>query len=123
MVYRFNWFSFGFAQNKIISTKLCALLRPSPVSSSTRLDTPGVAITTGYVAIPPRAITDPDSREFSDSLLFKPTDTGRNLNSTCPLLRTPHDLRYGRPRQAPVYLASHTHGTVGLCEAGSSRLQ
>ena len=87
MVYRFNWFSFGFAQNTIISTKLCAISRPSPVSSSTHLDDPGVAIATGYVAIPPRTLTDPDSREFSDSFLFKPTDTDRNLNSTCPLLR------------------------------------
>ena len=40
MVYRFNWFSFGFAQNKFISTELCALSRPSPVSSSTHLDAP-----------------------------------------------------------------------------------
>ena len=78
MVYRFNWFSFGFAQNKFISTKLCAISRPSPVSSSTHLDDPGVVIATGYVAIPPRDLTDPDSREFSASLLFKPTDTGRN---------------------------------------------
>ena len=128
MVYRFNWFSFGFAQNKFISTELCALSRPSPVSSSTHLDAPGVHSIAGYVAIPPRALTDPDSREFNDSLLFKPTDTGRNLNSTCPLLRTPHALRYGRPRQASVYLASHTHGpcrksNTGLCEAGSQRLQ
>ena len=76
MVYRFNWFSFGFTQNKmIISTKLCAISRPSPESSSTHLDAPGVHSTAGYVAIPPRALTDPDSREFSDSLLFKPTGT------------------------------------------------
>ena len=82
---------------KATENRLCAISRPSPVSSSTHLDAPGVAITTGYVAIPPRALTDPDSREFSASLLFKPTDTGRNLNSPCPLLRTPHALRIWAP--------------------------
>ena len=108
---------------KVTENRTCVHPCSSPVSSRPHLDAPGVHSTAGYVAIPPRALTDPDSREFSDSLLFKPTDTGRNLNSTCPLLRTPHALRYGRPRQATVYLASHTHGTVGLCEADSSRLQ
>ena len=43
-----SWFigliglGFRFTQNKSTSTELCALLRPSPVSSSTRLDAPGV---------------------------------------------------------------------------------
>jgi len=45
-----------------ISTKRCALSRPSPVSSSTHLDAPGVYSVAGYVAIPPRALTDPESR-------------------------------------------------------------
>ena len=53
----------------------CALPYPPPVSSNTPLDAPGVHSTAGYVAIPPRALTDPDSREFSDILLFKPTDS------------------------------------------------
>ena len=76
-----SWFigliglGFRFTQNKSTSTELCALPRPSPVSSSTHLDAPGVPSTAGYVAIPPSALSDPDSREFSDSLLFKPTGT------------------------------------------------
>jgi hypothetical protein len=75
-----SWFigliglGFRFTQNKITSTELCALPRPSPVSSSTHLDAPGVPSAAGSVAIP-RALSDPDSREFSDSLLFEPTDT------------------------------------------------
>ena len=75
-----SWFigliglGFRFTQNKITSTELCALPRPSPVSSSTHLDAPGVPSAAGSVAIP-LALSDPDSREFSDSLLFEPTDT------------------------------------------------
>ena len=107
---------------KVTENRTCVHSCPFPVSSRPHLDAPGVHSLAGYVAIPPRALTDPDSREFSDSLLFKPTDTGRNLNCTCPLLRTRTLSDMGRPRQAPVYLASHTHGTVGLCKAGSSRL-
>ena len=34
----------------------------------------------------------------------------------------PHALRYGRPRQAPVYLASRTYGRTGLREARLPRL-
>ena len=34
-----------------------------------------VSCVAGYVAIPPRALSDPDLRKFSDSLLFEPTDT------------------------------------------------
>jgi hypothetical protein len=76
-----SWFigliglGFRFTQNKSTSTELCELPRPFPVSSSTHLDAPGVPSTAGYVAIPPRALSDPDSREFSDSLLFESTDT------------------------------------------------
>jgi hypothetical protein len=46
----------------LISTEQCALRSPSLVSSSTHLDAPGVPSVTGYVAIPPRALSDPDSR-------------------------------------------------------------
>jgi len=46
-----------------------------PRSSSTHLDAPGVPSVVGYVAIPPRALSDPDPRKFSDSLLSEPTDT------------------------------------------------
>ena len=99
MVYRFNWFSFGFAQNTIISTELCAISRPSPVSSSTHLDAPGVAIATGYVAIPPRVLTDPDSRAFSDSLLFESTDTvpGPELTQHLPFTRAPERSQLWSP--------------------------
>ena len=47
-----SWFigliglGFRFTQNKSTSTELCAISRPSPVSSSTHLDAPGVAIAT-----------------------------------------------------------------------------
>jgi hypothetical protein len=130
VVYRFNWFSFRFTRNKSTENRTCAHSCPSPVSSRPHLDAPGIHSTAGYVAIPPRALTDPDSREFSDSLLFKPTDTGTvpELEQHLPFTAHPHALRYGRPRQAPVYLASHTHGhcrkiSTGLCEAGSQRLQ
>ena len=77
----------------------CALPCSPPVSSSIHLDAPGVHSTAGYVAIPPRALTDPDSREFSDSLLFKPTDTGTvpELEQHLPFTAHPHALRYGRP--------------------------
>jgi len=55
----------------------------------------------------------------------------RNSNCTCPSPVHPHTLRYGRPRQAPVYLASRTYGhcrkrRTGLHEArfnGCSFLQ
>ena len=75
------------------------LARPSPVSSRPHLDAPGIHSTAGYVAIPPRALTDPDSREFSDSLLFKPTDTGTvpELEQDLPFTAHPHALRYGLP--------------------------
>ena len=51
-----SWFigliglGFRFTQNKITSTELCELPRPSPVSSSTHLDAPGVPSAAGYVA-------------------------------------------------------------------------
>ena len=64
--------------------------RPSPVSSRLHLDAPGVHSLAGYVAIPPRALTDPDSREFSDSLLFDSTDT-----VTGPSPAHPHALSMG----------------------------
>ncbi len=99
MVYRFNWFSFRFTQNKFTENRTCVHARPSPVSSRPHLDAPGVHSVAGYVAIPPRALTDPDSREFSDSLLFKPTDTGTvpELEKHLPFTAHPHALRYGRP--------------------------
>ena len=99
MVYRFNWFSFGFAQNKFISTELCAISRPSPVSSSTHLDDPGVVIAAGYVAIPPRDLTDPDTREFSDSLLFESTDTvtGPELKQHLPFTYAPERSQIWAP--------------------------
>jgi hypothetical protein len=119
-----------FTQNKSTSTELCALPCPFSVSSITHLDAPGVPSAAGYVAIPPRALSDLDSREFSDSLLFESTDTvqDRNSNCTCPSPAHPHALRYGRPRQGPVYLASRTYGhcrksRTGLREASSQRLQ
>jgi hypothetical protein len=34
----------------------------------------------------------------------------RNSNCTCPSPAHPHALRYGRPRQSSVYLASRTYG-------------
>ena len=45
----------------------------------------------GYVAIPPRALSDPDSREFSESLLFEPTDTvtGPELELHLPFTYAP----------------------------------
>jgi hypothetical protein len=117
-------------RNKSTENRTCAQSCPSPVSSRPHLDAPGVHSLAGYVAIPPHALTDPDSREFSDSLLFKPTDTGTGpeLEQHLPFTAHPHALSYGRPRQESVYLASHTHGhcrksRTGLCEAGSSRLQ
>jgi len=42
--------------------KTCALQCSSPVSSSIHLDAPGVPSVAGYVAIPPIALSDPDSR-------------------------------------------------------------
>jgi hypothetical protein len=92
-----SWFigliglGFRFTQNKSTSTEVCALPRPSPVSSSTHLDAPGVPSTAGYVAIPPSALSDPDSREFSDSLLFEPTDTvtGPELELHLPFTYAP----------------------------------
>jgi hypothetical protein len=63
-----SWFigliglGFRFTRNKSTETELCARPRPFPVSSSTHLDAPGVYILAGYVAIPPRALSDPDSR-------------------------------------------------------------
>jgi len=59
----------------LISTESCALRSPSLVSSSTHPDAPGVPSVAGYVAIPPRALSDPDLCKFSDSLLSEPTDT------------------------------------------------
>jgi hypothetical protein len=131
-----SWFigliglGFRFTQNKSTSTELCALPCPFSVSSSTHLDAPGVPSAAGYVAIPPHALSDPDSREFSDSLLFESTDTvtGPELELHLPFTCAPHALNYGRPRQAPVYLASRTYGhcrksMTGLREASSQRLQ
>jgi hypothetical protein len=40
----------------------CALRSPSPVSSNIHLDAPGVPSVAGYVAIPPRALSDPELR-------------------------------------------------------------
>ena len=40
----------------------CALPCSPPVSSSIHIDAQGVHSTAGYVAIPPRALTDPESR-------------------------------------------------------------
>jgi len=63
-----SWFigliglGFRFTRNKSTETELCARPRPFPVSSSTHLDAPGVYILAGYVAIPPSALSDPDSR-------------------------------------------------------------
>ncbi len=87
MVYRFIGLGFRFTRNKSTETELCAHPRPFPVSSSTHLDAPGVHSLAGYVAIPPRALTDPDSREFSDSLLFESTDTatGPELEQHLPV--------------------------------------
>jgi len=62
---------------KVTENRTCVHPCSSPVSSRPHLDAPGVHSTAGYVAIPPRALTDPDSRELSASLLFKPTDTVR----------------------------------------------
>ena len=61
VVYRFNWFRYRIVENKI-SSRPCALRSPLLVSSSTHLDASGVPIVAGYVAIPPRALFDPDSR-------------------------------------------------------------
>ena len=131
-----SWFigliglGFRFTRNKSTETELCVHLCPSPVSSSTHLDAPGVHSLAGYVAIPPSALSDPDSREFSDSLLFEPTDTvtGPELELHLPFTCAPARSQYGRPRQATVYLASRTYGhcrksRTGLCEADSQRLQ
>ena len=63
-----SWFigliglGFRFTQNKSILNRLCAIPCPFSVSSSTHLDAPGVHSLAGYVAIPPRALTDPESR-------------------------------------------------------------
>jgi len=58
VVYRFNWFRFQITRNKSTETELCAHPCPFPVSSSTHLDAPGVHSLAGYVAIPPRALSD-----------------------------------------------------------------
>ena len=84
---------------KATENRLCAISRPSPVSSSTHLDAPGVAIATGYVAIPPRVLADPDSRAFSDSLLFESTDTvpGPELTQHLPFTRAPERSQIWTP--------------------------
>ena len=63
-----SWFigliglGFRFTRNKSTETELCVLPCPFPVSSSTHLDAPGVHNLAGYVAIPPCALSDPESR-------------------------------------------------------------
>jgi hypothetical protein len=63
-----SWFigliglGFRFTRNKSTETELCVLPCPSPVSSSTHLDAPGVHSLAGYVAIPPCALSDPELR-------------------------------------------------------------
>ncbi len=53
----------------------------------------------GYVAIPPRALTDPDTREFSDSLLFESTDTvtGPELKQHLPFTCAPERSQIWAP--------------------------
>ena len=63
-----SWFigliglGFRFTRNKNTETKLCVHPCPSPVSSITHKDAPGVHSLVGYVAIPPCALSDPESR-------------------------------------------------------------
>jgi hypothetical protein len=99
VVYRFNWFSFRFTQNKFTETETCLRSRTSPVSSRLHLDAPGVHSLAGYVAIPPRALTDPESRAFSDSLLFESTDTvtGPELTQHLPFTRAPERSQLWAP--------------------------
>jgi hypothetical protein len=100
-----SWFigliglGFRFTRNKSTETELCVHLCTSPVSSSTYLDAPGVHRLAGYVAIPPRALTDPDSREFSDSLLFESTDTvtGPELEQHLPFTCAPASSQIWAP--------------------------
>ena len=47
---------------KATETETCLRSRTSPVSSRLHLDAPGVHSLAGYVAIPPCALTDPESR-------------------------------------------------------------
>ena len=53
----------------------------------------------GYVAIPPRDLTDPDLRAFSDSLLFESTDTvpGPELTQHLPFTRAPERSQIWTP--------------------------
>ena len=71
----------------------------SPVSSRPHLDAPGVHSLAGYVAIAPRALTDPDSRAFSDSLLFESTDTvpGPAFTQHLPFTRAPERSQLWAP--------------------------
>ncbi len=67
-----SWFigliglGFRFTQNKSTSTELCALPRPSPVSSSTHLDAPGVPSTAKHTRYP--EITTPKSKVHTSGI-------------------------------------------------------
>ena len=100
MVYRFNWFSFRFTQNKFTETEhVCDPAPPLSLLYRLHLDAPGVHSLAGYVAIPPRALTDPESRAFSDSLLFESTDTvtGPELTQHLPFTRAPERSQLWAP--------------------------
>jgi len=84
--------------------------RLSPVSSSTYLDAPGVHSLAGYVAIPPCALTDPESRAFSDSLLFESTDTvtGPEVTQHLPFTRAPERSQNMGALDKRLYISHHT---------------
>jgi hypothetical protein len=84
---------------KILKNRPCVHSCPFPVSSRPHLDAPGVHNLAGYVVIPPCALTDPDTREFSDSLLFESTDTvtGPELKQHLPFTCAPERSQIWAP--------------------------
>ena len=70
-------------------------------------DSPRINLT---VAIPPRPLTDPESRAFSDSLLFESTDTvtGPELTQHLPFTSAPERSQNMGALDKRLYISHHT---------------